>query len=244
MGALLGEPPVSASGGHEASGDAARLIGVFTSLVDHLGRVLPANTEVILHDLSKMPNSIVAISGNLTGRQVGGPATDYLLSKIRSGDLGDEAGYVTELPDGRRLQSSTMIVWDSEGTPAAALCMNIDATALLELKLRVDDLLHASLTTPSSPSAPAPSERFPRSVDELTNHLMQQAIARVGVEPSEMKKEHKVAVVRALEEAGFFLVREGTETIARVLNVTKFTIYNYRNEIQESVQQPIEPDQV
>ena len=44
------------------------MITALAGLVDPLKRSLIGSSEVVLHDLSKMPNSIVAISGHLTSR--------------------------------------------------------------------------------------------------------------------------------------------------------------------------------
>ena len=41
----------------------------------------------------------------------------------------------------------------------------------------------------------------------------------------------RLAIVRDLQAGGFFALRESVETAARALGVTRFTIYNYLNEI-------------
>lgn len=43
--------------------DGERLITVFARLVEPIGRALPTSSEVVLHDLSLLPNSIVAVFG-------------------------------------------------------------------------------------------------------------------------------------------------------------------------------------
>lgn len=47
-----------------------------------------------------------------------------------------------------------------------------------------------------------------------------------------MKKHHKAAVVRELDEAGFFLIRDSVDHVAGRLDVTRYTIYNYLSEIR------------
>ena len=47
-----------------------------------LSLMLGSRYEVILHDLSHVESSIVAIYGNVTNRNVGGPATNYLLQLL------------------------------------------------------------------------------------------------------------------------------------------------------------------
>lgn len=226
-----------------------RLIRVFSDLVQPLGQSLPSSIEVVLHDLEKLPNSIVAVHGDVTGRRVGDPATDLLLQKVAAGDFAHAVGYSTRLPDGRCLRSTTMILRDSTGTPVAALCLNSDVSVWQSLgKLAADmgglvappdivDAVGRALTD----AAHAPEEVFPRDVDELASHLIHQAIVEQNVPVDLMRKEHKIAVVRALKDRGMFMLRDAVEMIAASLGVTRFTIYNYLNELEDE-ETPVETD--
>lgn len=49
-----------------------------------------------------------------------------------------------------------------------------------------------------------------------------------------MKKRHKILVVKDLKNQGLFLLRDGIDIVAHTLNVSRFTIYNYLNEIESS----------
>lgn len=177
-------------------------------VVDSLASALGPDTEVVLHDLSRLPNSIVAIAGSLTGRQVGGPMTDLLLGLVRRGTTTDMPGYQTYAPDGRAIWSSTTFLRDASGAAVGCLCVN---------KLAAHE-------------EPGPVESFPQDVDTLQRVLVEKAIFSVGVPVELMKKAHKSKVVRMLDEAGFFLIRDSVDHLASVLAVTRYTIYNYLNE--------------
>lgn len=209
--------------------DGERLIALFTDMVDLMASVLPPESEVILHDLSKLPNSIVAIKGDVTGRRVGGPSTNYLMSKIRSGDFEHELGYLTDLPDGRILKSSTMIIRDIAGIPVASLCINVDLSQWGAMKKVIDGMMSSGSSEIGQ--EPKKNEGFAASVDELASGLIEQAMAECPVSIDEMKKKHKLKVVRSLDERGFFLIKDGVEMVAAKLGVTRFTIYNYLNEV-------------
>jgi predicted transcriptional regulator YheO len=212
--------------------DGERLIAVFSALVEPLGMTLPATSEVALHDLSKLPNSIVAIAGSVTGRGVGDPATDLLLEAASAGRFEDRIGYETSLPDGRRLKSSTMIIRDVSGNPVAALCINSDLTVWEQLEHIASSMLHAGAEARPALRAVEPSpEVFARDVDELAAHLISQSIAQAGVPVELMQKRHKLAIVRDLKHRGLFLIKDAVELIAGELDVTRFTIYNYLNQI-------------
>ena len=257
-------PPTSSGSGPRIrrSLDGERLLAVFSKLVDPLGRSMPATSEVVLHDLSLLPNSIIAIHGNVTGRVVGDPATDLLLERIANRDDSDShLNYETVLPDGRRLRSSTMILRDVAGNACAALCINTDTSAWETVELvakavlgrlgetEIGALLHPTHRTghalqptsgapggasvPSGPAAQPQRETFVRDIDELAQVILGRAIAESGVPVELMHKRHKVEVVRQLEARGLFLLKDAVELAAHALQVTRFTIYNYLNEIHD-----------
>jgi predicted transcriptional regulator YheO len=221
---------------------------VLEQLVAPLQAALPKPTEVVLHDLRRIPHSVRAIAGNVTGRRVGDPPTDKLLARLATGTLDSEIGYRSELPDGRILQSATIIYVADDGAPAAALCVNNDVSAWVSLRCALDRFVlgdHAATIT----VAPARAcdavgsvtdaaggytgESFPHSVEELAARMVESAIASVGVPVDKMRKEHKMGVVAKLDRRGFFLVKQAAETVAAALGVTRFTIYNYLNEAND-----------
>lgn len=217
------------------------LIRVFSELVAPLGQSLPSSVEVVLHDLAKLPNSIVAVHGDVTGRRVGDPATDLLLQRVAAGDFTHAVGYSTQLPDGRSLRSTTMILKDNSGEPVAALCLNADVSVWHQVARIAEDMGGVLSPVPEAPlprteaeaSGTLPEEVFPRDVDELAAHLIHQAIHEQNAPVDLMRKEHKLAVVRALKQRGMFMLRDAIEMIATSLGVTRFTIYNYLNELDD-----------
>ncbi|MCM6772660.1 helix-turn-helix domain-containing protein [Nocardia sp. CDC159] len=201
-------------------------LDVLAQLVEPLARALRA--EVVVHDLTRLPNSVHAIAGGLTGRTAGAPATDLLLRHLNAGAVGNLIDYPTELPHDRRARSSTIIVRSpADGTPLAALCLNIDVTDLAE----AHRLLGALLGENARP-VHEPLETFPRSVGELTERMIAEALADTGVPVELMKKQHKIQVVARLREQGVFAVKDAVETVAEAIGVTRFTIYNYLNELE------------
>lgn len=230
------------------------------AVLRHLGAITPAlaaalgpEVEVVLHDLSRLPNSIVAVGGNLTGRTVGGPMTDLMLRRIREHRTDDILRYRVRHRD-RTFQSSTIFLRDSEHRPYACLCLNTDISSMLNLHLALSGVLGemAALGSsrgaiadgdavaadeelaPNGPEAPGfdHGEVFARSVDELADAVVQQAVARLGIPIELMHKAHKLEVVRAADQSGLFMIRSAVDSIAATLGVSRYTIYNYLNELR------------
>lgn len=249
---------VGAAADGEADGDADReaVFAVLSQLVGPLGRSLPGPVEIVLHDLAALPNSIVAIEGDVTGRRPGDPATDRLLETAASGSFETRTGYRTTSPSGRSLLSTTIVIRDAAGRPAAALCINRDVTDWQIIGSAARSILgenEAGLGSGGSGGVGqnernAQDERsgaaalgsadggeaFVHDVDELAAAVLRQAVAEQDVPVSLMRKAHKVEAVRSLKRRGFFMLRDAVEMAAQALGVTRFTIYNYLNEIGES----------
>jgi predicted transcriptional regulator YheO len=233
-----------------ATGERENLLHIFKQLVIPLGCSLPSSSEVVLHDLSKLPDSIIAIYGEVTGREVGDPATDKLLRSLVSDNVETVVNYETQLKDGRKLQSSTIVIRDFGGEPIAALCINSDVSVWHTIQEIAGSMIPSTPRSESSPhkktdaleTAPeaAPtreadgSENFVQDVDELAALLIKQAIQASAVPVELMRKHHKVEVVRTLKSNGMFLLKDAVDMIAEALDVSRFTIYNYVNEIERS----------
>ncbi len=253
--------PVESPAGGLTRDEDAILLTLLARITSTVGSALPSNVEIVLHDLAKIPNSIVAVSGDVTHRRIGDPATDVLLQAVVNGQADTMVGYQTRLPDGRELRSSTMIVRNSNNEQIAALCVNADVSAWLLMRDLVANVLQPMSTIASPPAAlPRPEggesaieadpvafpiseivtkptgETFPRDVDELAAHLLNAAVADAGVPVLAMKKEHKLHVVAQLRARGMFLLRDAVEMVAGHLGVSRFTIYNYLNELERDAE--------
>ncbi|MDJ0105207.1 PAS domain-containing protein [Rhodococcus erythropolis] len=226
----------------ESEESTTELLRVLGEVVAPLALAMPLPSEVVLHDLRRLPNSIVSITGNATGRRIGDPATDVLLQHLQSGE-DVVVGYPTDLPDGREGRSTTVILRLEGGDPFAALCVNVDVTGWraagqsVERFLRVGGAEQVASRIPDTSLAPTTSPRpsegemFVRNVEELATELIRREIARIGIPVEEMKKRHKLRVVAGLESRGMFMLRDAVDTVALALNVTRFTIYNYMSEL-------------
>ncbi|MFG1924459.1 transcriptional regulator [Cryptosporangium sp. NPDC048952] len=210
----------------EFAAEAGRVVETYWPLVEPLAAALAPGVEVVLHDLSKLPNSVVAIAGGLSGRTVGAPATDLGLRLLMQDDPPESiVGYRTELPGGIVCRSSTIFLRGDHERPVAALCLNRDITRLTQAR----DLLSELIDTPAV-SGHDREETFYDSVENLTDDLLRRAIGATGVDVADMSKSDKTRVVKDLEQRGFFLIKESVELAARTLGVSRYTIYNYLNE--------------
>lgn len=215
-----------------ARASARRIVSVMEQLVPALADALGSGTEIVLHDLTKLPNSIVAIANPITGRQVGGPASDLGLEVLQSGWSEHLIGYRSELEDGTTLRSSSLFLKDDRDRAVCALCLNTDISSIDKAREALEKLTEIrELSEVTNAVGAERVESFPRSLDDLARTVLRDAIAESGVPLELMHKRHKVAIVGELQRRGFFAIRDAVELAAAALAISRHTIYNYLNEI-------------
>lgn len=215
--------------------EADEIVGQRVELLEALWQTLGANTEIVLHNFGRLPNSIVAIFGNVSGRQVGGPATNLgLRNLVRDEPERRRLGYETVMPNGTICRSSSLYLFGSFKEPVGAICVNTDVGALTELRDLADQILTGNMAGTSRPIRSNGPERFYTTVDQAANEVLSETVESAGVPVSLMSKKQKVNIVAELQERGFFLLKGAVELAASALDVTRFTIYSYINECKDN----------
>ena len=208
-----------------------------------LGHALGRDVEIVLHDLDDPGKSVIAIvNGEITGRKVGSPIVSGPLDDVGLNKLIDHKNAVTDEPatlvtgyrsrtrTGRELDSTSVFFRDEAGDAFAALCINVDRTRLREVQSIVGDLLGEN--SGSAPKAEA-SENV--NVDTLISEIIEDGIRSTGKPVSIMTKEDKMDAVRHMNGRGLFLIRASVDMVAANLAVSRFTIYNYLDELRKNV---------
>lgn len=199
--------------------------------IDGLYETLGCRYEVILHDLSQLEQSIVAVRGNITNRKAGGPPTNYLLKFLRK--YGDEApnqiNYRNETSDGRVLRSSTMFIRDEDGHIVGSLCINQDLTDYIVASKLIQENISFQ---ESEEKVEGTEEVFAHDISEVMEVMVSGELEVMQKPVAYMQKEDKLAVVESLEEKGIFDIKGAVEYVAERLGVTNFTVYNYLKEIR------------
>jgi predicted transcriptional regulator YheO len=201
----------------------ASLRPAMAAIVDLLG----PGCEVVLHDMSDPDASVIAIEGDVTGRNIGAPLTDSGLTSLRSPESGRVYSYTTVAEGGRVIKSSSVFLSDEKGTIFGGLCINLDVTPFLTFDRHLQGLLR-----PTDDDVPA--QTFGGDVGEVLDQMLDDAIAATGIPISLMQRADRLRVVRTLEEKGAFLLRRAMPLVAERLGVSRHTIYSDLAEIGES----------
>lgn len=192
--------------------------------------------EVVLHDFTMPKNSIVEIeNGHVTGRKIGDPITDFALSIWRKNGYGKKkddkiVNYRTKTKDGKILRSSSVFIRDDQKKIIGCLCINYDLTEYLMFNKIIGEFCNTiDLDNEKSKEE---AETFTNDVDDVLEDIIRKAINEVGKPVSIMQKEDKLMVAKIVDEKGGFLIKGAINQLAAELSVSRYTVYNYLDELK------------
>ncbi len=205
-----------------------KLIPIADAITNNFGE----NTEVVIHDFENLESSIVYISGDVTHREIGAPATNLVLNGLKN-NIDKMEGYKTVTNDGKILRSTTIFIRDEQQQIIGCMCINYDITDYLYCKAALEKLtVFPKQSTDSSESAKNNgNEFFENNVKSIIEKMIAEAIEVLNKPIELMNKDEKMTFVKILDEKGVFLVKGTVDDLAEMLGVSKFTIYNWLEKV-------------
>ncbi|MBE3591646.1 MAG: PAS domain-containing protein [Thermoanaerobacter sp.] len=199
------------------------MIPVLEGIANTFGK----NCEVALHDFSSPQNPIIAIiNPHVTGREVGAPLPEAILKVLKSDNIENLINYKNKSNDGKILKSSVIFIKDEDGKPIGCLTINIDISEFIMVKNTLSEFCEVADTTEEN------RESYAGSVSDVLESIVNTALENYGKPVNFMTKEEKVQIVKMLDAKGTFLIRGAVDYVAKILCVSRYTIYNYLDEIR------------
>ena len=232
----------------EVAAERAAVINALRPIVPMLGAMAGPHLEVVLHDVHKPENSVIAIAnGHISGRGVGssvleGPQDDKgfaAATRIRSSQGAVHSlveDYVTVTAGGRQLRSASAIFRDSTGEPFATLCLNADISIFQAAHGWMSQMLQPLVQQPAAPPVAAAAATSAPQMDTLMQEIIDAAVPIPGAGAASMKREDKIRAVGEMQRRGLFIVKGGVERAAAALKVSRFSIYNYMEQLRRREQ--------
>lgn len=212
------------------------ILGHYVNMARVLADMMSPILETVVHDLSDPERSIVAIfNGRLTDREVGDPATD-VVRRLLDGEFPDVlVGYDNESPNGQRLKSSSLAIYNEEAMLIGVLGLNMDISYFQQFGKFIDRFIatHRSEHMPQSEQfqhlvpdgVQSPREDIQDAIDQY--RISQNWNARV------LNNDEKREIVEYLYREGYFKNRGAATIIADLLGLTRPSVYNYKNDFIE-----------
>jgi predicted transcriptional regulator YheO len=205
-------------------------------IVRGLAQMFGPDCEVVLHDVGRLPHSIVAIeNGGVSGRTVGDVPTDRMLRNLRDpGEARDVRLYVSS-HEGKVLKSLAVTLRDEDGEPYGLLGLNYDVSEVVQAQRVLADFAAIGRLGGGVPEA---GEIFAGDIRDVVTGMVTQTLGEIGKTPAAMTREEKMEVVKRLEERGAFLVKRSAEQVAEALDLSRYTIFAYLKEIRHGEGEP------
>lgn len=190
--------------------------------------------ETVVHDLSINKNSIIAIyNGNVTGREVGDPATNVVTELIEGNAPDIVIGYDNEAPDGKMLKSSYISIRDLDKTLVGVVGLNMNIEDFRRHKKILEKIIHSQSGSPISGD-----ERFAKSEpknigtprSEIRDAIDDYCISN-NLKVSSIGYDDKKDIVQHLYREGYFNIKKSVTIISDLLNITRPSVYKYKNQI-------------
>ncbi|MEZ2218834.1 transcriptional regulator [Rhizobium sp. RCC_161_2] len=196
----------------------------FVPVAEAIATLFKPHAEVVIHDLKT--EKIVHIANNISRRQVGGSSlTD--LKDIGALDADVIGPYRKTNFDGRRLKSVTSVLREQDGVPFGLLCINFDIDPMESAREAL------SLLTAFQGGGTQPTALFQSDWQETVNAAIADFLAERGLAASALAKEDHVGLVEVLEREGYFAIRNLVPYLARLLGISRATVYKHLREARQ-----------
>lgn len=205
-----------ARGRWQSARDADLRLWAIADIIGPLARSLGSHCEIVLHDYRIPDRSVVAVAGKITERRVGSAMSEIGLSILAEGDAAqDRLNYLTQAPNGRVINSSTIVLRDQNRKIFGALCINMDVTELRRAS--------AVLKTLIGEHAPPKPTTFTDDIRDVIDVALREELA--GRSPAALSRGDRLEITRALDARGIFSVKRAMGRVAAALGVSRATAY-------------------
>lgn len=207
------------------------IIESYRQMLEGLAQYFGEAYEFVLHSLDNLEYSAVkVINGYHTGRKEGAPITDLALNMLER--IANKEGencicYNTTNRDGHPLYSTTVAIEGTEGKVIALLCINC------YLDTPFSQFMQPYVYQNAVNSRP---EVFLKSSTEMLDNLVNEAVSHVEMDEQVSVSNKKKEIVNYLYEKGVFEIKDSVVQVARLLGISKNTVYLHLRGIKEKKQ--------
>ncbi len=210
----------------------SEILQIMKAIAAHFGN----NCEVVLHDLKKPENSLIAMAGNVTNRSVGAPITNFVLEIIqKEGDHAeDRIGYISKTKEGKELKSTTIFIRENEKV-RYVLCINYCISDFVLTTNIINEFCQEKIEAQEVIEQQDGKEFFANDVEEFLDNIINETLKQKNERKLQyMERQEKIDLIRSLDRKGVFLVKGAVDLIASHLGASKFTVYNYLDEARSN----------
>lgn len=195
-------------------------------LAKFIAGVIGPHCEIVIHDLTDVSKSVVAIeNGHITGREIGSPATDLALKKIKSIQDGNEEpfalNYRGRATNGIELRASTLII-SQDNQAKYMLCLNVND---INIKNAISSI---KAMIPNCEIENNKGENFHDSIEDVCNNIIEQTMDDLSItDLSRLTLDEKNTFVKYIDKSGIFTIKGNVQKISNMIGISDQTLYRY-----------------
>jgi D-arginine utilization repressor len=187
-----------------------------------IAKLLYPFAEVALHDLKK--DRIEAIFNPISKRAIGDQSylegLDLNTTKKSPSIIGP---YEKTNYDGRKLKSISISIHNDDKIPVGFLCINLDISVFDKYK----NMLDLFLSPTEKKTKKETVDLFKNDLHEQINSFIQNYCIKNHLHLESLDRNEKKAIILQLKANGALNEINGPQYIARALNISRATVYNY-----------------
>ncbi len=210
------------------------LANYLTSFADGLGRLFGQNCEIALFSSKGSYHELIFVVNNrVTGRKSEDQMNYYELEafkKLQAHNGHTVFSYTTR--EGRSIKAVLFIIGDVLKEEYMIMVISFDITDYL-LASKVFQGF-CSIDETAENKVNENSVRDSENITTLMERLVSEVVDEIRKPISYLSKEDKVKIVNMLNIKGIFLIKGSVEYVAEKLCVSRYTIYNYLEEIHKN----------
>ncbi len=194
-------------------------------IAESIAKLLHPFAEVVFHDIEK--NQIVKIFNNFTQRQVGDSSCiDDIKSKAFEKGPDIHGPFNQKNFYGHDIKYTTSVLRNDDGKVIGLMCINLNIEGVQHIQNVFNHFLE---TTADSSNL---DELFNDDWENRINIFVQRFRKERNCAFSKLTTQERMQLVHSLHEAGAFRATNAVNYTAKILGVSRATIYNYLNAME------------
>jgi predicted transcriptional regulator YheO len=204
----------------------------YLRVAEVLGSMFAPYLEVIVHDLRKPVNSIIAIyNGHITGREVGGPTTDLGYRRVEGGVPDMIINYNNKNDRGLKLKSSSLAIHNKNGELIGSLCLNLNISVFQE----IGDIIQKLMQTEINPFIDGQEVFHPKTPEDEIVDAINECTLNKSMNATKLSRDDKIEIIRELYQRKAFNKKGAVSIVAKHLKLSNPTVYKYLKIVTEII---------
>jgi predicted transcriptional regulator YheO len=213
------------------------LLKHFERLVQMVRGQFGDTCQTLLYKLDSK-SSLVAVSGSLTPANIGDSLPDFLVRHLAENGSRDEYGFINKSFPGMVLRTSLYFITDKTNRPIGCFCIHHNIVHIQMLMSFLEEFIRSGTMEDENelPETRLNGGKIYAASDIqgfMDSIVSEFAIEKLGKHSfAALEKNDKIALIAELDSRGIFLVKGAVNLVAKRLKISKFSVYNYLDQIR------------